>query len=285
MLPLNGGRQDKVKCLVLEKGSRIAPSSLLLKDGKTSPPQPISGTLSSSLVECHVFAHLLTLFLACHSRFSSTTEVELISLMDRNGIGTDATIAQHIATILDRAYATKDASLKFHPTKLGIALVEGYNSMGYQLNKPDLRREMEHECNLVALGQKNKEAIMGPILNKMKQCFERANAEAHKLDEAVARHFSRLGTNNNTSTVLQANFSECGSCGNLMALKQGINNNNNQSWQQSKLVSSKTVVLWCLFNGHVTAEWTNATSDGSQHACQVSYLSVPSSQGCSRRRL
>ena len=54
-------------------------------------------------------------------------EVELISLMDRNGIGTDATIAQHISTIQDRAYATKDHQQKFLPTKLGIALVEGYN--------------------------------------------------------------------------------------------------------------------------------------------------------------
>lgn len=56
-----------------------------------------------------------------------TLEVELISLMDRNGIGTDATIAQHISTIQDRAYATKNAQQKFVPTKLGIALVEGYN--------------------------------------------------------------------------------------------------------------------------------------------------------------
>ena len=158
---------------------------------------------------------------------SPCTEVELISLMDRNGIGTDATIAQHIATILDRDYATKDAGLKFHPTELGIALVEGYNSMGYQLNKPDLRREMEHECNLVALGQKTKEDIMQPILNKMKQCFERANLEAHKLDEAVARHFPRLGSNNNSTSVLRANFSECGTCGNLMTLKQANNNTNN----------------------------------------------------------
>ena len=54
-------------------------------------------------------------------------EVELISLMDRNGIGTDATITQHISTIQDRAYATKDHQQKFLPTKLGIALVEGYN--------------------------------------------------------------------------------------------------------------------------------------------------------------
>lgn len=47
--------------------------------------------------------------------------------MDRNGIGTDATIAQHITTIQDRAYATKNGQQKFSPTKLGIALVEGYN--------------------------------------------------------------------------------------------------------------------------------------------------------------
>ena len=54
-------------------------------------------------------------------------EVELISMMDKNRIGTDATIAQHISTIQDRKYATKDGQQKFHPTKLGIALVEGYN--------------------------------------------------------------------------------------------------------------------------------------------------------------
>ncbi len=47
--------------------------------------------------------------------------------MDRNGIGTDATIAQHITTIQDRAYAVKDGQQRFSPSKLGIALVEGYN--------------------------------------------------------------------------------------------------------------------------------------------------------------
>ena len=54
-------------------------------------------------------------------------EVELISLMDRNGIGTDATIAQHIANIQERDYVIKDNQQRFLPTKLGIALVEGYN--------------------------------------------------------------------------------------------------------------------------------------------------------------
>jgi hypothetical protein len=39
---------------------------------------------------------------------------------------TDATIATHITTIQERSYATKDGQ-KFLPTKLGIALIEGYN--------------------------------------------------------------------------------------------------------------------------------------------------------------
>lgn len=47
--------------------------------------------------------------------------------MDKNKIGTDATIAQHITTIQDRAYAEKNGQQLFNPTKLGIALVEGYN--------------------------------------------------------------------------------------------------------------------------------------------------------------
>ncbi len=35
------------------------------------------------------------------------TEKDLITLMDKHGIGTDATIAQHIKTIQEREYAVK----------------------------------------------------------------------------------------------------------------------------------------------------------------------------------
>ena len=190
----------------VEIGSRITPSSLLMKEGHTSPPQPIS-------------------------------EVELISMMDRNKIGTDATIAQHISTIQEREYASKDASQRFLPTPLGIALVEGYNSMGYQLNKPELRREMERECNLVANRQKTKDDIIGPILTKMRECFVTARAEAHKLDQAVGRHFQPLGVGNNV-TVLQASFSECGVCNTIMALKQerGNRQGNNNNRTPRKLL-------------------------------------------------
>ena len=90
---------------------------------------------------------------------AAMSEVELITEMDKFKIGTDATIAQHIKTIQERQYVTKDAAQRFHPTKLGIALVEGYNSMGYQLNKPHLRADMERGCNDVARGAKQKQQV------------------------------------------------------------------------------------------------------------------------------
>jgi len=52
--------------------------------------------------------------------------------MDRNNIGTDATIAEHITTVQERGYATKDGSGRFTPTDLGLALIEGYERMGQQ---------------------------------------------------------------------------------------------------------------------------------------------------------
>lgn len=200
-------------------GSRIRPSSLLMKDGRTVPPNPIS-------------------------------EVELITLMDRNGIGTDATIATHITTIQERGFATKDAQQRFEPNKLGIALVEGYNSMGYQLNRPDLRREMESECNAVASGRKRKEEVMQPILAKMLECFNRANSEADKLDAAVAKHFTRIGTNDANAMVIRRNFSICGSCQGMTTLKELRSNpsrtrGNNASTQQfaTKLVHCQSCSL------------------------------------------
>jgi DNA topoisomerase IA len=101
----------------------------------------------------------------------------LVKMMTRR----NATIAQHITTIQEREYVIKDANMRFNPTKLGIALVEGYNSIGYQLNKPDLRRETEAECNNVAFGRKTKDQIMVLLLAKMKQCYEVTTQEAEKL--------------------------------------------------------------------------------------------------------
>jgi DNA topoisomerase-3 len=100
----------------------------------------------------------------CELREGSTTrpnlltEADLVGLMDKNGIGelfsqaalipgTDATIAEHIAKIIEREYvmAQSEQRTKYLvPSTLGIGLVDGYNSIGFDqsLTKPHLRREV-----------------------------------------------------------------------------------------------------------------------------------------------
>lgn len=144
----------------------VMPSSLEMVDGKTSSPKYL-------------------------------TEPELIALMDVNGIGTDATMADHIEKVVDRQYVFKQPSarraagedgeegemkvdeipargrgrgrgrgargrggrggrrdggagggrggvMEFIPSTLGIGIVEGYDSMRFDVSliKPFLRKQV-----------------------------------------------------------------------------------------------------------------------------------------------
>eukprot|EP00919_Chromeraceae_sp_WS-2016_P050937 GHVR01120711.1.p1 GENE.GHVR01120711.1~~GHVR01120711.1.p1 ORF type:complete len:540 (-),score=90.66 GHVR01120711.1:42-1661(-) len=104
---------------------------------------------------------------------SLLTEAELIGKMDRYGIGTDATLHEHIQTVQHRQYAVKNQSV-FVPTKLGVALVTGFKCFadeGLDLSKPDLRSRMESEMGLVAAGRKEKNEFVKQCLGKMKRIF------------------------------------------------------------------------------------------------------------------
>lgn len=73
------------------------------------------------------------------------SEPELIGTMDKNQIGTDATIHEHISKILDRKYAIKTTTHRFHPTKLGVAIIESFDSITSSensLTRPLLRAKV-----------------------------------------------------------------------------------------------------------------------------------------------
>jgi DNA topoisomerase-3 len=73
--------------------------------------------------------------------------------MDQQGIGTDATIHEHIKTVQDRGYAQKQG-IYIVPCKLGLSLVETYQKIGIDLYKPYLRSQMERDMKEIAAGRK-----------------------------------------------------------------------------------------------------------------------------------
>ncbi|CAL9188554.1 DNA topoisomerase 3-alpha-like isoform X2 [Musa acuminata AAA Group] len=171
-------------------GQQFIPTSLTLDSGVTRPPPLLS-------------------------------EADLLSCMDKAGIGTDATMHDHIKKLLDRCYATKDSNTRFSPTNLGEALVMGYDEMGYELWKPYLRAMMECDMKAVSIGTKRKSEVLESCLQQMKACFLDARRNKVKLLEAMGLFFERsAGDAHNVGETVRP----CSLCSEAdMVLKRRLN--------------------------------------------------------------
>lgn len=127
-------------------GEKIKIANSQMKQGKTSAPQ-----------------HM--------------TEPELIALMDANGIGTDATIAEHIDKILTRGYVVKSRQSGTEyiiPSELGMGLIEGFNQIEFDnisLSKPFLRKRLEHSLQEIVDGRRSKQNVLQEIIQLYKQAY------------------------------------------------------------------------------------------------------------------
>ena len=133
----------------LEMNQEVTIFKAEMKSGFTSPPKPM-------------------------------TESELIMLMDANGIGTDATIAEHIEKIKTRNYIKCDKVGKesyLNPTILGVALVHGFETIGLEdsFAKQFQRREMEDDLKKICEGSLTKENVVRDIISKYKGYYHRTN--------------------------------------------------------------------------------------------------------------
>ncbi|KAB5570220.1 DNA topoisomerase [Coniochaeta sp. 2T2.1] len=131
-------------------GEQFEPTEAMMTEGRTSPPNYL-------------------------------TEADLLALMDANGIGTDATMAEHIKKILDREYAythqTSEGarSVKvFIPSALGCALIEGFDRMNFDtsLGKPFLHKEMELKMKSICAGRTTKQAVLHESLAQYRQVYD-----------------------------------------------------------------------------------------------------------------
>jgi len=169
-------------------GDRVPIEALELRTGKTEPPPLLS-------------------------------ESDLISLMDRHGIGTDATIAQHIQKILERGYVSKNHLKRFQPELLGLALVESYESCQVYLARPYMRAQQEQSLKQISTSSIGKNEMLESALASFGGMYELLETNARALDEVFRRTFVQPNATNSWR-IVQPEVTRCGDCSNRLALKQ-----------------------------------------------------------------
>ncbi|XP_066139705.1 DNA topoisomerase 3-alpha isoform X2 [Euwallacea fornicatus] len=143
-----------------EQGDTFIPTVLEMAESQTSPPKLL-------------------------------TEADLIALMEKHGIGTDATHADHIDTIKSREYVGLN-DIYFVPGRLGMGLVEGYNDIGLEVSlaKPTLRAEFENNLKLICEGHKDPEVVRREQIEKYKAVFTTVAEKMRLIDNTLS---NRLG--------------------------------------------------------------------------------------------
>ncbi|KAK6626129.1 DNA topoisomerase 3-beta-1 [Polyplax serrata] len=141
------------------------------------------------------------------------TEAELITLMEKHGIGTDASIPVHIHNICQRNYVTVESGRRLVPTSLGIVLVHGYQKIDPELVLPTMRSAVEEQLNLIAQGQAHFDAVLSHSLEIFRQKFLYFVKNIEGMDQLFEVSFSPLATSGKA-------HSRCGKCRRYMKLIQ-----------------------------------------------------------------
>ncbi|CAG0894470.1 unnamed protein product [Cyprideis torosa] len=142
------------------------------------------------------------------------TEAELISLMEKHGIGTDASIPVHINNICERNYVeVRPPGRSLVPLTLGIVLVHGYQKIDPELVLPTMRSAVEAQLNLIAHGEANFDRVLQHTLSIFRLKFQYFVMNIEPMDNLFEVSFSTLADSGRP-------LSKCGKCRRFMKLVQ-----------------------------------------------------------------
>ncbi|OII71334.1 DNA topoisomerase III [Cryptosporidium ubiquitum] len=203
-------------------GSLVFPYKLVFRKCKTTPPSLLS-------------------------------EAELIDLMDKNRIGTDATMHEHIEKVQTRQYVKKNSKSLLSPTVLGIALYNGFELISrkmelngnkaklnsetkfhskdtstYNLMHFKIRQIIERYAEKIISGEYSRSYVVEKITGFMKHIYERMLVFIDHLDSALNVYFPKWDANIVVinGKISRKNISECGFCRssiNIYEIKKSLN--------------------------------------------------------------
>ena len=129
------------------------------------------------------------------------TESDLITCMDKNGIGTDATIHEHIHKIIVRKYAVKGRDSRFVPTRLGVALVEAFDHLGleFSLTQPKIRSKLEKDLSSICEGRLTKNQVIHESKEMYRQVYRKVENNFNQLKQIFGKYLGHGGNNNNNN--------------------------------------------------------------------------------------
>jgi len=146
-------KKDKLLPFV-EEGEKVGIKKLSNTKSKTSPPKKL-------------------------------TEAELLTLMDKNGIGTKATAPTHIETNKKRGYfETKGKTVSILDT--GFTLMEGLSLTVPILVRPEIRAKIEVLIQEVEDGKKEFEAVLDEGTALIKEMYAQLEANKKELTSSIA---------------------------------------------------------------------------------------------------
>eukprot|EP00435_Cladocopium_sp_Y103_P032004 s1452_g8.t1 len=155
--------------------------------------------------------------------FATNQESELVTLMDKNGIGTDASIPQHVQNVVDRHYVMicgpggdgqrgeviskgrgkgrkgkgkgkmvkgedgRPASRHMVPTPMGLSLLAAFEELDPQLCRPPIRAFMEKQVAQIADGVLEKSEVTAQNLDLFYSKFTKFSENISRLNRFFMR--------------------------------------------------------------------------------------------------
>ncbi|MGQ4892066.1 MAG: DNA topoisomerase [Candidatus Njordarchaeia archaeon] len=120
------------------------------------------------------------------------SESELVRLMDKLGIGTDATFAEHINKILKRKYVERRGG-RLVPTPLGLALYEALRNSAPDIIDPKIRAEMEKWFTLVEKGEMDPKETVKMAIEKFETMYDKFYGKIPEFTKTITKAIRRMG--------------------------------------------------------------------------------------------